>query len=73
MLPVDFPHWKTMHSYFAKWNEHPKEQGGEDRPRVLEGAKSRLYTGNIVFEKCTTPERGAKDGRDACVFLPLRH
>lgn len=26
MLPGEFPKWRTVHSYFAKWSE-PHEQG----------------------------------------------
>ncbi len=33
MLPRDFPKWRTVHSYFAKWSEL-----GQDGTRVLERA-----------------------------------
>jgi transposase len=26
MLPQDFPKWRTVHSYFAKWSE-PDQEG----------------------------------------------
>lgn len=25
MLPRDFPKWRTVHSYFAKWSEHNQD------------------------------------------------
>lgn len=33
MLPGEFPKWRTVHSYFAKWSE-PREEG----PSLLEQA-----------------------------------
>jgi transposase len=33
MLPGEFPKWRTVHSYFAKWNEP-----GQDGVSVLERA-----------------------------------
>jgi transposase len=34
MLPGEFPKWRTVHSYFAKWNE-PDETGVSALERAL--------------------------------------
>jgi transposase len=34
MLPSDFPKWRTVHSYFAKWSE-PDENGMSALERAL--------------------------------------
>jgi transposase len=34
MLPEDFPKWRTVHSYFAKWSE-PDQEGVSTLERAL--------------------------------------
>jgi transposase len=34
MLPEDFPKWRTVHSYFAKWSE-PDQEGVNTLERAL--------------------------------------
>jgi transposase len=34
MLPQDFPKWRTVHSYFAKWSE-PDQEGASALERAL--------------------------------------
>jgi transposase len=34
MLPEDFPKWRTVHSYFAKWSE-PDQEGVSALERAL--------------------------------------
>jgi transposase len=51
MLPRDFPKWRTVHSYFAKWSE-PDQHGVSVLERAMNdlvasgevSCKKRLYT-----------------------------
>ena len=42
MLPSDFPNWKTVYSYFVKWNEKPKDLNGKELPSVLEEVLKKI-------------------------------
>lgn len=39
MLPGEFPKWRTVHSYFSKWNE-PDEDGVSALERALKNGNS---------------------------------
>jgi len=46
MLPSDFPKWRTVHSYFAKWSE-PDQHGISVLERAL-----KKSTGTFHAVKC---------------------
>ena len=51
MLPSEYPKWRTVHAYFAKWSE-PDSDGFS----VLEGFK-KMWLARPVPNRGATPQR----------------
>ncbi len=54
MLPGEFPKWRTVHSYFAKWSEPRGEDGS-----LLEQALKKNRLARPVPDRGAAPQRAS--------------
>ena len=66
MLPADFPHWKTVYSYFRQWKLNGVWLRVNDalraQPRTAMGRNARPTAGVVDSRSVKTSQKGGAEG-----------
>ncbi len=65
LLPVDFPHWKTVYNYFRQWKQSGLWEGINDALRVqvreAEGRNAVPSAGIVDSRSVKTSQKGGPE------------